>query len=581
MAEVVVTSPSGKRYRVSRGDAATAPFEPSQPGFLQRIGKLPISPLMQVRDVPGVVSQGLNEAAFGIPGAAYRGMTGRDLPHAESPQGKISEAGARVAGFMFGGPLKLAGRGAKKVATAGLERFAPQVAKKFLGRTAVSAAEGAASLGSTALTEPSEIPGRAAFGAAGGVAGEGIGTGYQAGKRFLFPKQTGLIPSEAIVNRMPASRRAEFFEKQTTRAKASEARQVKPLAEQQELGLVEAEARGAQAKQRLAAEQTTRTAQLDQQKAQIDRQLFETAKGRTVQAREPFMKWLRGESDTYRQTVREGLEASKDVQVTARELYDGLSQRFADQPGVASSFLSRVGVDVSQGVIPDVTFTAKQVLNSLDEIGAGIKRGVSPVTRVYGQRDVLADDARGVLLDILENKGVTEAGVAKARWRDVVVPTRDRGVRILHPFDPPRLPSEIGARVLIQAAKGKGNIEVVQDLEQAVGQSLTSDLKQMVNQLDDVKQQRLLSEVHAQTKGQQIASTQSRVAEDVKRQFLAKSEPIKQRTAERVGGLEKQKFLSAQRAERGQRIRNFATTVGAAGFGLEGLRRVIRAILNQ
>jgi hypothetical protein len=345
--------------------------------------------------------------------------------------------------------------------------------------------------------------------------------------------------------------------------------------------LVEAEARGAQAQQRLATSQTTTLAQLDQQKAQLDRQLFETAKGRTVQAREPFMQWLRRESDLYRQTIREAVKKHRDVEVTARELSDGYSQRFAEEPGLAMHFLSRSGVDVSQGVIPDQTRTVGQIIESLDDIGAGIKRGVSPQTRVYGKSDVQADDARGVLLDILERKGVTEVGAAKSRWREDVVPTRDRGIRILHPFDPPRLPSETGARVFMQAAKGKGNIEVVQDLERAIGRSLTDDLKRMVGQMDDVQTQRLLSEAHAKTHGQQIASTQSRAAEDVRRRFLAKSEPIQQRTAERVSGLEQKKFLSAQRAEKGRKIVQGAAAIGTLGFGLAGLRQLIRIITNR
>lgn len=134
-----------------------------------------IMPGVPYRDIPGVISAGVDEAAFGIP-KFIAGKMGKQLPEAESAPGKLASGAARVGGFMLGGPMKLAGKAAGKLAP------------KFIR----SAAEGAASLGSTALTQPEEIPGNAAMGAAGGVAAEVVGAGLKGfgkaaqGVRTLF-----------------------------------------------------------------------------------------------------------------------------------------------------------------------------------------------------------------------------------------------------------------------------------------------------------------------------------------------------------------------------------------------------------
>src|SRR3990167_7392127 len=70
---------------------------------------------------------------------------------------------------------------------------------------------------------------------------------------------------------------------------------------------------------------------------------------------------------------------------------------------------------------PSRAFTARDILNSVDNIGTGVAR--NPM-QVYGYEDVIKDKLRAALIQEMERKGVqtrwiTEAKQGWARWKPV------------------------------------------------------------------------------------------------------------------------------------------------------------------
>ena len=525
------------------------------------ISNIPLS------DYPGIAAQGANTAAMGIPDFIARSM-GKRLPEAQSGAGRITQLGAQGLGLVAGGPGQIAGRAGKAVGA----RMVPG----FMRSVAVPAVEGAVAGGLSDVGRPREILPRAAMGGAGGAAiGAGIGAFNSVYRKFLPPKFIPINPNPEELSNMSSVDRSEFFSSRSKGIESSTSRKIGSMQEQQQLGLSEAEARGQSALQSLDRTNTQRIQNLEARRVQLQDQLMETAESKVVKAR-PAVRKLMGEaSQEFRKIRNEELANSEDVQLVGKDIADYLRSKFTENPAALDRAIGELGINPSN----NQSYSVKQIVKKLSNVRAQTPFQARAGNKLYNEADMFRDDLISNVSDMLEEYGV-DFSRSKHFWASYA-PIRNVAFRAIKPFQAEPIDTETGARFLIRGAKtaqkGRvgGTANVISEIEKRAGLNLTDDLKNIIGQMDDAKQQRLMAELNKQSQEFQIKSTASRASEDVKNRFLGSKASVESQRDIALEGLNKSKFDTERAVSKKQIPWKVGAAIGGTGLTLEGVRRLI------
>lgn len=547
------------------------------------------------------------------PAAQYRGFIRGVTPGGETPlQGLARGALAQ------GQELAQRARGFD-IQLPAIEQYYQSIAERqpgqyptlpqVIGGFAPSAAGVFAEMGANIATSPLELATAIApFSRAGKMATEAVAASRpgQAIGRFLtkelstakFPK--GLTLTEEQLAKMPPPRRARYLEVQRMREEKRLGRQIghfeeqarlrraqiesraaageEAITRQQVFGKAQAEAQRETVLSRLSVEEQNHIATLDEQRATVDSMLTETAKQKTIAARQPFFDTAEAHSVEYDRLMRASLTTpeAQRARVTMRELQELVETLYPYPEDIADARLARNTMQLFTQPL-ETTFEPSVILNEIDSLA--LKRGGYSKLRVYSRRQRVADDLRTGLIDLLEQKGV-DFRPAKEYWRPWAK-VRDKAIKVIRPWEDPRFPSYSGARELEQVAQNLGPVEVVREIEREIGFNLTDELRVFVSQQDANTRARLLAKVHFEALKEEAGFAMTRTVADLSARAEASTTRLTGSTARKLAGVTSERTLQEMTARAASertltRIEQLQRRAVQQAHGHQMMKRIMR-----
>lgn len=246
---------------------------------------------------------------------------------------------------------------------------------------------------------------------------------------------------------------------------------------------------------RTSAEKATISKKVDDLKIAMTNTGHET----TLKVRESFGPVASSKSKEYRTLVENGLKGSEGVSITRAEVSDKLSKVMPNNLEEQVNILNRIFPENTDSV---GAVAANQHIESFSkDISQAGKEG----TRNYTWKDKKADDARTILVDLLEEKGVTGIREAKQMWAEWA-PVRNKAVKTFRVFQQQPIETEKGGKFLIALAQKNdpGNANFMRQLENLTGNDLTGDMKKLVSGLDSAKKEQLATAVRKELGTRQL-----------------------------------------------------------------------------
>jgi hypothetical protein len=287
-----------------------------------------------------------------------------------------------------------------------------------------------------------------------------LGKGAVRAMDFMTPpSRTGLSETPQVLARMKPERRARFLELQGERQQQTALRQ----------------------QERITTVKAMEVQRLSQERETLNRMMRQKGHEGTLQVRQVFPRLAAKQSKHYRSLIQGAKGNAERVVLSRTDVSEQLTRRFPENPDNVQSILQQIFPEGTE----TTAITGRAALQHIDDFASKISRSAKEGRSVYTFQDKLADDARDVLVDLLESRGVqglTEARQFWAQW----APIRNQATRDFRPFLQTPTQTQQGANRLISVAKAKdqGNANYIAELENLLGDSLTDELRTMAQQLD-------------------------------------------------------------------------------------------------
>lgn len=216
-----------------------------------------------------------------------------------------------------------------------------------------------------------------------------------------------------------------------------------------------------------------------------------------VKAKQTFLNTMRQSSKEYRALYDSEVEPFRDTQVSNQSLKDKVETRFAEDPNQQALVKKYLGLTENVDPLSTKSTSLKpntsvgELLDQQKALRQTMNKGGRTGTQIFTPEDKAIDDARSIISDTLQEKGV-DLSKSNAYWKDWAE-LRNQGFKDIRPFEPRKTGNFSGKvqNVIDQTTKGVHSEKYIQDLSNKMGTDFVGEQKVRLSQLNEAEQKAL------------------------------------------------------------------------------------------